>query len=35
MQAEQPTLVTQYLLTQLARQQVLQSLEARISQSHV
>ena len=35
MQAEQPTLVTQYLLTQLARQQVLHSLEARISQSHV
>jgi thiamine-phosphate pyrophosphorylase len=35
MQADQPTLVTQYLLTQLARQQALHSLEARISQSHV
>lgn len=35
MQAEQPTLVTQYFLSQLIRQQTLRSLEDRISQSHV
>ncbi|NEQ25806.1 MAG: thiamine phosphate synthase [Microcoleus sp. SIO2G3] len=35
MQAEQPTLVTQYFLSQLTRVQTLRSLEARISQSHV
>jgi thiamine-phosphate pyrophosphorylase len=35
MQAEQPTLVTQYFLSQLMRQQTLRSLEARVSQSHV
>jgi len=35
MQAEQPTLVTQYFLSQLTREQTLRSLEARVSQSHV
>jgi thiamine-phosphate pyrophosphorylase len=35
MQADQPTLVTQYFLSQLAREQTLRSLEARVSQSHV
>ncbi|MBW4547122.1 MAG: thiamine phosphate synthase [Symplocastrum torsivum CPER-KK1] len=35
MQAEQPTLVTQYFLSQLTRVQTLRSLEARVSQSHV
>jgi thiamine-phosphate pyrophosphorylase len=35
MQAEQPTLVTQYFLSQLMRQQTLRSLEDRIAQSHV
>lgn len=35
MQAEQPTLVTQYFLSQLTRQQTLRSLESRVSQSHV
>jgi thiamine-phosphate pyrophosphorylase len=35
MQAEQPTLVTQFFLTQLMRQQALQSIETRIPQSHV
>jgi thiamine-phosphate pyrophosphorylase len=35
MQAEQPTLVTQYFLSQLTRVQTLRSLEARVSQAHV
>lgn len=35
MQAEQPTLVTQYFLSQLARAQTLRGIEARVSQSHV
>lgn len=35
MQADQPTLVTQYFLSQLAREQTMRSLEARVSQSHV
>jgi thiamine-phosphate pyrophosphorylase len=35
MQAEQPTLATQYFLSQLTRLQTLRSLEARVSQSHV
>ena len=35
MQAEQPTLVTQYFLSQLTRVQTLRSIEARVSQSHV
>jgi thiamine-phosphate pyrophosphorylase len=35
MQAEQPTLVTQYFLSQLTRQHTLRSLEARVTQSHV
>ena len=35
MQAEQPTLVTQYFLSQLTRQHTLRSIEARVTQSHV
>ncbi len=35
MQAEQPTLVTQYFLSQLTRVQTLRTIEARVSQSHV
>lgn len=35
MQAEQPTLITQYFLSQLTRQQTLRSLEGRVSESHV
>ena len=35
MQAEQPTLVTQYFLSQLTRSQTLRSLEAHVSQSPV
>jgi thiamine-phosphate pyrophosphorylase len=35
MQADQPTLVTQYFLSQLTRVQTLRSIEARVSQSHV
>lgn len=35
MQAEQPTLVTQYFLSQLTRSQTLRTIESRISQSHV
>lgn len=35
MQAEQPTLITQYFLSQLTRQQTLRSIEARVTQSHV
>lgn len=35
MQAEQPTLITQYFLSQLTRVQTLRSIEARVSQSHV
>lgn len=35
MQAEQPTLVTQYFISQLARVQTVRRLEASVSQSHV
>ena len=35
MQAEQPTLITQYFLSQLTREHTLRSLEARVTQSHV
>jgi thiamine-phosphate pyrophosphorylase len=35
MQADQPTLITQYLLSQLTRVQTIRSIEARVSQSHV
>lgn len=35
MQAEQPTLVTQYFISQLTRVQTLRTLEARVSQFHV
>jgi thiamine-phosphate pyrophosphorylase len=35
MQAEQPTLITQYFLSQLTRQHTLRSIEARVTQSHV
>lgn len=35
MQAEQPTLITQYFLSQLTRQHNLRSIEARVTQSHV
>ncbi|HEY9710126.1 MAG TPA: thiamine phosphate synthase [Oculatellaceae cyanobacterium] len=35
MQAEQPTLVTQYFLSQLTRSQTLRTIESRVSQSHV
>ncbi len=34
-QAEQPTLITQYFLSQLTKEQTLRRLESRISQSHV
>ncbi|MBW4647729.1 MAG: thiamine phosphate synthase [Kastovskya adunca ATA6-11-RM4] len=35
MEAEQPTLVTQYFLSQLARQQTVRSMEPNVSQSYV